>query len=322
MIYTKWLIGFDSSLRPDVPDSVGDRPMDQRLNEPGYGWNAAPVEIATPVLRPLDDDWKDKIETAISTVLDLFGEDNVYVNDSCGLHVHVGNEYKGFPLSTYKKLGILLYAYERSINCFHPPHRVFENAHCRPLNQELADNGRCTADPPGLTDLATIALRLQQASGWQEFLERFNPNAEYLAYNFCHYSTKRTVEFRQHCGTLDTGRIGIWVDFCCALVRFAHAMAPSEAIGVVLDRLEGRNECDMLEFLYLMHEWSLAEQLGSDMYRHDAAYDLPERTLNDLEVPGALQKLRATYDEMLTLPSDEEDEGALMNDGRMRSIGS
>ena len=83
----------------------------------------------------------DEIETVLSALHRAFNNNNnpsppaannneltkqqlLLVNNTCGLHVHVGNDEDGFPLQTLKNVLSLHTAFERVIDSIHSLHRI------------------------------------------------------------------------------------------------------------------------------------------------------------------------------------------------------
>ena len=123
--YSKWTVGVDGSVQPD-PDS--DLPL------PSITWKG--VEIKTPVFL-----WRDQA-TAFQQVNDLLLEVDkfqIWVNPSCGLHVHVGNGERGFPLRTLKTFAQFVTMFEKQLESLHPHYRI-NNVHCRPPRSNFQFN--------------------------------------------------------------------------------------------------------------------------------------------------------------------------------------
>lgn len=142
-------------------------------------------------------------------VLDLC---NVKVNESCGLHVHM--DASGFELDTWKNLALTYKHLERLIDSFMPGSRR-NNTYCKSLSRVSDEKIR---------SVRTIG-QLQEAFG----------NDRYYKVNFEAYSRHKTVEFRQHSGTVNFTKMEQWTRFLHKLIIFAKSgTLPS---GTTLDNL-------------------------------------------------------------------------------------
>ncbi|KAI4093511.1 MAG: hypothetical protein L6R37_007380 [Teloschistes peruensis] len=105
-----WTISVDESIRTA---------KEERTNE----WDEARytgVEIKTPALY-----YSQSSFVQIQDVTNILKQNfTLLTNDSCGLHVHVGNRSHGFPLTTIKNLGLFAKAFERQFNSLHPIERI------------------------------------------------------------------------------------------------------------------------------------------------------------------------------------------------------
>lgn len=91
--FTKWTVEHDGTVAREE-DGVQD-------------WCAIELKIPAFFFNP----WAlDQVEKALYVVNRRF---TTVVNDSCGLHVHVGNCYEGYPLRTLKNFAMLITSFER-----------------------------------------------------------------------------------------------------------------------------------------------------------------------------------------------------------------
>lgn len=150
------------------------------------------IECVSPILKDNADGF-DKLKTA----LDVLNNAGAGVNKSCGLHVHVGvAEYTpGEIANIYKNYQKL----ESLIDSFMAPSRRGDT--CRWAHSlQGYDYDGCNT----VSDIAAIM-------NFDRY-HKVNPMA---------YDRHRTVEFRQHQGTVDYAKISMWVKFCCKLVEWA-----------------------------------------------------------------------------------------------------
>ncbi|KAI0888097.1 putative amidoligase enzyme-domain-containing protein [Annulohypoxylon maeteangense] len=101
-IYDQWRIKSDET----VSSIEGD-----------YKWSG--MEIVSPVERASDESFQ-----LIRYTLDLLRSNyRIMVNNTCGLHVHVGDGSELMPLDHVKRVAGLFWAADPLLACIHPPHR-------------------------------------------------------------------------------------------------------------------------------------------------------------------------------------------------------
>lgn len=174
----------------------------------------------------------------------------VFVNESCGFHVHVARKAKDtdkmMPLPVLQHLAYLLVQFEELINVLHHESRrcrsdwdshyvqtnlmgIRRSSHwCRQV--ESIDLSKAQKKifhkdmtPAGLAMLMDANLRPNiHGSGNVVYETRYKfVNFQPLMYE----GAAKTIEFRQHIGTLDFDEISHWVHFILSLVRTAERMA-------------------------------------------------------------------------------------------------
>lgn len=172
------------------------------------------------------------LEDALQVIRDYFFP---FVNESCGLHIHVGNGTYGFPTCTVRQFVKMVTIFERQLATVHPHHRI-NNIHCRPPScnfesQDLGKKIRILEDAPSLTQ------PIKRMSS--------NPDGDKrgFAYNMRNLiieGAPPTIEFRQHQATLEIPEIGAWTEVVCGLVERAHNMMELWTDGpCTLDTLPG-----------------------------------------------------------------------------------
>jgi hypothetical protein len=130
-------------------------------------------------------------------VLDACG---VKVNASCGLHIHF--DAANFSLQTWKNIAISYKHIESVIDKFMPESRR-NNNYCRSLRnitEQKINNAQ------NINDLQQVAFE----------------NTRYFKVNPQSYSRHKTIEFRQHAGSINYDKISNWVLFLNGLVTFAQ----------------------------------------------------------------------------------------------------
>jgi hypothetical protein len=164
------------------------------------------IECVSPILKDNPDGF-DKLKTA----LDVLNNAGAGVNKSCGLHVHVGvSEYTTQEIvniyKNYQKL-------EHIIDSFMAPSRRGDT--CRwAYSLQRYDYDGCNT----VSDIAAIM-------NFDRY-HKVNPMA---------YDRHRTVEFRQHQGSVDYTKISMWAKFCCKLVEWSKSHVLKAGVETVND---------------------------------------------------------------------------------------
>lgn len=153
-------------------------------------------ELVSPIL--VGENGLKELET-VCWVLEFC---QVKVNRSCGFHVHF--DASGFDIDTWKNLALSYKHIEQLIDSFMPESRR-DNRYCRALN--------------GIDDhIIRSAYTISE-------LQRAFRNDRYYKLNLEAFSRHRTVEFRQHSGTIDFTKMEKWIRFLNGLIIFAKTGA-------------------------------------------------------------------------------------------------
>ncbi|QSZ31373.1 hypothetical protein DSL72_000938 [Monilinia vaccinii-corymbosi] len=214
----KWIIGVDHSIT--YPD------------EAIYDFHQ--IEIKSPVFY-----FSEGAICDITRVWELIASTyKVVVNESMGLHVHVGNGVDAFDGETLRNLWAIFWTTEKWIATIHPLHRTF-STFCRGFhdcsNLEEKVGGQSLKNPAGeVLERKVLEWILGRTPpSVEEFLDTISIHSG--AYNFVHLqkshnvgSIKRTIEFRQHEATLDVERVKQWVRVCIGLVRASTSADPTK----------------------------------------------------------------------------------------------
>ncbi|MCJ1469250.1 hypothetical protein MMC07_007883 [Pseudocyphellaria aurata] len=199
MDFSKWSVGTDCSVEP--VDNSGR-----------YA-----IEVRTPVLV-----WSEAaLEELQKFVKFLVSRFRLYTNESCGLHVHLGNENKGFNMRTLKNFCSLITLFERQLDSLHPSHRL-RNLNARSVRSAFKPNALVGERLAIISELGTL----------DDLVSQFHPQGrKFMAFNFLNLvkgrtrplgPPLRTIECRQHRGTLDLDLITHWVMALCNLVEMSH----------------------------------------------------------------------------------------------------
>ena len=182
----------------------------------------------------------------------------VFVNETCGFHVHVGNHDRGFSLETVKNLSLLVTIFERQFNQLHPHHRI-SNSWCRtPAFQfpgrNLWEILKAIEAMPDMRNLIGLMC------GDYEF----RGGSKHRAYNLCNLTDEniKTIEFRQHQGTMNEHAILYWTSLTCRLVIASHEAGPVGFIELVKEHANKPN----FTVLDLLHHLKLNDLLRYYFY--------------------------------------------------------
>jgi hypothetical protein len=153
----------------------------------------------------------------------------VDVNESTGLHVHVGNGHDNggkFSFRTLRALASFFWTFEPQLNTLHPPYRQ-DDHFFRSMRAMTHWEGKHPHVPEPLDGLATF----MGAKTPQKLADLTNAQYGRNAYNFFHSlegcegifsSGKKTIEFRQHESTFDQDRVKHWIKVVVGIVEFCR----------------------------------------------------------------------------------------------------
>lgn len=165
------------------------------------------LELVSPVLQGqtgLDE---------LQTVCRVLKQKNAYINRTCGLHVHFDAEHIG--LAQTKNVLINYARYETIIDSFMPQSRR-ANYYCKTLRQHEAKIDSATS-------IQSIASRM---------------GCRYFKVNMQSYLRHKTIEFRQHSGTIEFEKINNWVLFLHNLVEYSRTSRVQTATMETLSQMQ------------------------------------------------------------------------------------
>ncbi|KAG6994052.1 hypothetical protein G7Y79_00047g082780 [Physcia stellaris] len=250
--YDKWTIGTDGSIKaqpenPHSPEWNGFQFFPVELRSPTLFWdaNAAAFQQVDAVLRT------------------LHGNFRIFVNQSCGFHVHVGNRDLGFPRSTLMKFASLVTVFEQQFASLHPYHRV-NNVHCRAPGSNF--EGR---------DLLKNILMLLSLKSTHSLITHMSSNPDGdrrgFAYNMVGLivdGEPPTIEFRQHEATLDFVAVTAWTSLACSLIEICIAMRSDDFSGLLSQAVDGK-AYNIIELLVALGLTPFAEYYSQKtLYKH------------------------------------------------------
>lgn len=189
-----------------------DRPHWKIITDGSLGDLVRGIEAVSPVLSG------EAGLAQVKAVMDALSDYGCTVSRKCGLHVHVGA--RDAEITFFRRLFKLYAAYEPIIDSFMPPsRRQSSNTYCRSMTSVSFAAVDRAADVSGLLNLLTTMRNFQR----------------YYKLNLAAYSKHRTVEFRQHSGTLEYNKAANWIGFCLRMVEAAKSeqAAPSTSAAPV-----------------------------------------------------------------------------------------
>ncbi|KAF7894517.1 uncharacterized protein EAF01_009968 [Botrytis porri] len=203
-IATDWILKTDITVGPGAqsPSTRDYYHYGLEMSSPPYYYDAATRKAVETVVRALRNNYL------------------LRVNESTGLHVHIGNGYHGFEWPILRNFMAIAWTYERQILLMVPEARI-DNEYCKSIYEEspLGKNN------PGLTRLEFLNRILSLTDNVQVVEELGHRcigfNIRNLKPPFRSDFGQRTIEFRHHPGTLDSESILHWVHICVKLVEKA-----------------------------------------------------------------------------------------------------
>ena len=197
------------------------------------------VEVVSPIL-PLTDKGLEQVAIAVRTLQ----KQRILIPKSAGLHVHVGNGTRGFSLPLLQNLAVLTSCFEEQWNQAHPYDRLF-NSHCRLPRESFRAEDRDRRSMAGIFYGLTSIEDLIDKVHLPREKYGLSPRPDYYlersrVVNYLNLKEniggriKRTVEFRQHAGTVDEFEILRWIATVGASVQAANDL-PAEAFWAAIE---------------------------------------------------------------------------------------
>ncbi|CAD6447426.1 c1e9adc6-5ed4-49c4-bd1f-30767350b634-CDS [Sclerotinia trifoliorum] len=265
----KWIVGTDSSI--NCPDETIYDYHKIELKSPVYYFSKGALEAVETVWEIIESTYK------------------VVINDSMGLHVHVGNGVDAFDVPTLRNLWAILWSTEKWIETIHPPHRI-DNAACLSFHycsKLWFEIGSLSSDPED----EVLDWILKRAPPMVEAFLDTMKNAD-CAYNFTKLQKKyyegsimRTIEFRQHEATTDKERVTQWIRTCVGLVQASAATDPAK-LDPYLRRLIQRKREEV-------HVGDILENLGLESAAYYRAQIPREKVPDESAFKKLLKKTKS-----------------------------
>ncbi|OTB00886.1 hypothetical protein M426DRAFT_14991 [Hypoxylon sp. CI-4A] len=271
VVYDKWRLIDDSSvyIDPDAPDDI--------LRD--YFWVGR--EVTSPIMRCDQPDLNAKMVTDACRAI---RSTRVHLNNTAGVHIHVGRGSQSFSLLTMKKASTLFYLVDDMLlNLQHPSRQ--DNCFCYPIRdsarfaQEQFLEGLEPDDTPLSDEQAEQAENFLPDAPMTELMQRASKGIDELAGLMTHglrsewirgsISLKRffpagdkggnshTFEFRQMAASLDPKAIMHWARVCTSLVDFAR-LADGDTYKALIEKI--MEEGSTFSAFDLLSELNLGEE--------------------------------------------------------------
>ena len=186
-----------------------------------------PFELVSPILQ--GNEGLEQLRK-VSEVLESL---KTKINKTCGLHIHF--DAVDFDISTWKRLYKNYASIEDIIDSFMPESRRKNNSSfCRSMR---VDNFKSLIDAVSSTSDARLGLA---ALEWD-----ITYNSRYYKLNTQSYWRHKSVEFRQHSGTVNYEKISNWILF---LARFIEFSKRNEINNENWDALKGFLPDELINF--------------------------------------------------------------------------
>lgn len=174
----------------------------------------------------------------LAKVADILRDAGCAVDKKCGLHVHV---FAGdLDLKQMKKLAINFVHSETAFDAIVPPSRrkdsnvfirsnrtgfggSYEN---EGINKAIAAFEACNTMADLIAKVSAVSDRVQHVANWRADSTSGNQPSRYRKLNFLPMLRFKTVEFRQHAGTVESEKITNWVQLCVAFVERSMVSRP------------------------------------------------------------------------------------------------
>jgi hypothetical protein len=260
---------------PDEEDvsnwQIGEDGSINRPGETSYHWTG--VEVKSPALAFNEQNLK-----AVEEVCNLITKNYVVnVNRTCGLHIHVSAGLEtNFRLETMQNLFAICWAFETpQLDSLHPPNRQNSYYARSTRNDSIFTDlwwkqyGQLPTLAQGVVELLKKDDLLELITAvcyvWKGKTMRYNPLNMFKLLDKTERgrlfrNPPRTIEFRQHEGTLEPERIRAWITTVVGIINFADTTDQDS-----LKQLFRKAEDDEWTVIDLFRSMHLGEQ--ADYYQ-------------------------------------------------------
>lgn len=199
-----WKLMYDSSIK--AQKKLDDGGIDTLTDSQGRDYK---VELVTPILNYSD------IET-LQEVIRTVRKAGALVNQSCGLHIHIGAE--NFTPQTVRNLVNTVASKEDLLIHALNVHENRLGEYCRKTNRRFLEELN-EKKPKTMAQLAAIWYNEPEHQATRD--HGHYHDSRYTICNLHALFTKGTIEFRVFNGTLHAGEVKAAIQFCLALTHQA-----------------------------------------------------------------------------------------------------
>lgn len=220
----RWIVTEDSTIKPP--------PQDFGM----FKYTFVPVEVQSPPYLMSEGSLRE-VQRCCHLITRTYRTSSL---ESSGLHVHVGNSTQGFPLQTVQNLMAILFAFEPALDMLYPEHRRY-NSWCLPLRRKSVQAQLIEHSKIELRDSIDVIYRTTSINQLIKLMGACDNSGWKMTINLQHLKesetdedgfvfvrkdeAKRTIEFRQHEGTLDPEAVYHYVKTCVNFVEFAQEVS-------------------------------------------------------------------------------------------------
>jgi hypothetical protein len=165
-------------------------------------------EIVSPVLKIAD-------LSLVEQLMDALLQIPVFINITCGFHVHVSYASRRFKMDDIRKFAKTYIVFEDGIDMLHHCSRQL-NHYCRPIRENTKFREKSIGKIFSIIDSQYFRYSLIKVVNPKFFFRHYKINLQNLQYLML--IKKKTIEFRQHCGTLEKGAVISWVKLLASFV--------------------------------------------------------------------------------------------------------
>ncbi|KAH0553415.1 hypothetical protein GP486_006513 [Trichoglossum hirsutum] len=258
--YNYWCVTTDTAITVPLPSETG-----------GYDTFFVGVVVNS---RVLSADWAGYVELQ-NAVRAITGRFTTGVNESCRFRVYVGNKGRSkLDLWTLKTLAGLMAGWEPQMNSLHPAHRCHPGSESPPLSNMARLHGKTRSQRVMAIDACDNTDELFRLLAKDRGMPVIDLNRPCPS----DHALYRTVEFRQHEGTLEEDRMVMWVRLAAGMVKGAfevsdrfcsNLMNGKGANFTILELLRSLGMHDIADYYkdkLHWHEWA-SESGGMSGYR-------------------------------------------------------
>lgn len=176
------------------------------------GHNAC--EIVSPVLKGADGlEQLKKVCIALNKI-------GAKINKSCGLHIHLG--VSDYDTDNFKNLLKSYINVENEVDKMMPAtRRGNTNKYCRSMKMNKT--------------AILMKRKIDEATGIENLADSVFSGGRYFKVNIQCYRRQKTIEFRQHSGSVQYSKIKNWILICARMVDYAKKIGEFDNLNTILN---------------------------------------------------------------------------------------